>query len=151
MADRLMRAGMLVAMALLAAMQPATADVLIDPTRPPDGIAAVAGNGAAYPGDAAKMQPVSRGLQMVIISDIRRAAVIDGRTVELGGKYGDAKLIEVNEGGIVLQGKQGRRVLKLFPKVKMTKAEMKIELPVAESAPAVVNTEHKASGQEEGQ
>lgn len=129
----------------------ACAEVLLDPTRPPDGIAGSAGDGAAYTGYAVKSQPVTRGLQMVIVSSSRRAAVIDGRTVELGGKYGEASLIEVNEDGVVLQGKQGRRVLKLYPNVKMTKAEMRTELPVAQSASAVIDTEHKAAAQEEGQ
>ena len=90
------------------------AEELTDPTRPPLSIAAptVAG-GAEAP-------PTPAGLQSIIISKTRRAAIIDGETVELGGKHGDAKLIEVNEGGVVLRGAQGRQVMTLFPDVKIT-------------------------------
>jgi len=86
---------------------------LVDPTRPPPDIAAP----VVAAGGAAERQPA--GLQSVIISSTRRAAIIGGETVELGGKYGDAKLIEVNEGNVVLRGAQGRQVLTLFPDVKM--------------------------------
>ena len=51
----------------------------------------------------------------------RRAAIINGHTVELGEKYGDARLVEVNERGVVLRGKQGLRVMQLFPGVDMKK------------------------------
>ena len=92
----------------------ASAAELPDPTRPPTGLFA--------PLDAvgAEAAPVPAGLQSIIISRTRRAAIIDGETVELGGKHGDAKLIEVNEGGVVLRGAQGRQVLTLFPDVKIT-------------------------------
>ncbi|MBI4937713.1 MAG: hypothetical protein HY846_05780 [Nitrosomonadales bacterium] len=35
----------------------------------------------------------------------------------LGSKVGDAKLVEISESGVVLQGPHGRRVLALFPEV----------------------------------
>lgn len=94
----------------------AVAEELPDPTRPPSSIVAPAGAGAAT-----GTSP-SPALQSIIISKSRRAAIIDGETVELGGKYGDAKLIEVNEGGIVLRGAQGRQVMTLFPGVEMKMA-----------------------------
>jgi len=91
----------------------AVAEELSDPTRPPSLAAPV-----AVPADgAAANQPAV--LQSIIISKTRRAAIIGGETVELGGKYGDAKLIEVNEGNVVLHGAQGRQVMTLFPDVKM--------------------------------
>ena len=96
----------------------AVAEELSDPTRPPAIIAAPVAVGA--PADD---QPA--GLQSIIISKSRRAAIIDGETVELGDKHGDNKLIEVNEGNVVLQGAQGRQVLTLFPDVKITKKEIK--------------------------
>ena len=98
----------------------ATAEELPDPTRPPAELAA--------PADKAAIQPA--GLQSIIISETRRAAIIDGKTVELGGKYGDTKLIEVNEGNVVLRGAQGRQVMTLFPDVRMTgKQEIKQQSP----------------------
>ena len=90
------------------------AEELPDPTRPPAIIAmpVIAASGVA------DNQPAR--LQSIIISKTRRAAIIDGETVELGGKHGDAKLIEVNEGSIVLLSAEGRQVMALFPDVKMT-------------------------------
>ena len=102
------------------------AEELPDPTRPPVIIAipVIAGSGVA------DNQPT--GLRSIIISKTRRAAIIDGETVELGGKHGDTKLVEVNEGSVTLQSAQGRQVLTLFPDVKMTgKKEVKAKLQPA--------------------
>lgn len=112
--------------ALFALMLPmcAFAEDLPDPTRPPAAIMIPDGMGA--------IEETPSGLQSVIISNKRRAAIIDGETVELGEKHGDARLIEVNETGVVLRGAQGRQVLTLFPGVKMTsKEETKAKPPVA--------------------
>ena len=98
------------------------AEELPDPTRPPAIIAmpAIAESGA---GDSQLT-----GLRSIIISKTRRAAIIDGKLVELGGKHGDAKLVEVNEGSVILRGAQGRQVMTLFPDVKITgKQETKIK------------------------
>ena len=96
----------------------ATAEDLPDPTRLPASIAApVAASGA---------EAAPAGLQSIIISKTRRAAIIDGETVELGGKHGDARLVAVNESNVVLKGAQERRVLSLFPDVKWaSKKEVK--------------------------
>lgn len=87
------------------------AQELRDPTRPAVevGMPVAEGQGSAAP---------SSGLQSIFISPGRRAAIINGKTVELGAKYGEDKLIEVNERGVVLQGKQGRQSLALFPGVQ---------------------------------
>lgn len=90
----------------------AAAQTLTDPTRPPPEINAPQAQASA---------PKESGLQSVIISPARRAAIINGQTIELGGKLGDAKLLEVNESGVVLQGPQGRRALALFPEVDLRK------------------------------
>ena|SRR3989338_8696291 len=96
------------------------AEEMTDPTRPP---AILAGPGAVSGQWATASRP--SGLQSTIISKSRRAAIIDGKTVELGEKHGDARLTEVNEGSVVLQGTRTRRVLTLFPNVKITKNEIK--------------------------
>lgn len=114
MADRLT---CLVVAVLFSAI--AVAEELPDPTRPPASTAAPVAEKA---GGATENQP--SGLHSIIISKARRAAIIDGETVELGGKHGDAKLIEVNEGSVVLQGAQGRQVITLFPDVKMTSVKI---------------------------
>jgi hypothetical protein len=95
---------------------------LPDPTRPSMLIdIPVAASGVA--------DSPSIGLQSIIISSKRRAAIINGETVELGNKQGDARLIEVNEGNVVLQDAQGRQVLSLFPDVKIE--HVKLKLPVS--------------------
>ena len=111
------------------------AEDLPDPTRPPANlfvpssaggvgagsgadsvISAVAGRGAT--------QYRSSGLHTIIISESRRAAIIDGQTVELGGQHGNAQLVEVNEGNVVLQRAQSRQVLTLFPDVKVARKDL---------------------------
>ena len=62
-------------------------------------------------------------MQSIIISPQYRAAIINGETVSLGGKYGDSRLVEVRENSVVLQNAQGRRVMELFPKVSIKKNE----------------------------
>ncbi|OGQ50937.1 MAG: hypothetical protein A3J24_11250, partial [Deltaproteobacteria bacterium RIFCSPLOWO2_02_FULL_53_8] len=96
---------------------------LIDPTRPPAII--------TIPATAIAGGPPS-GLQSIIISKKRRAAIIDGETVELRGKHGDATLIEVSETGVVLQGAQGRQVLTLFPDVKIMQKESQVSPKLSE-------------------
>ncbi|KAF0206190.1 MAG: hypothetical protein FD173_350 [Gallionellaceae bacterium] len=115
--NRFLIAGWLLCLAL-----PAHAigiELLSDPTRPAIGISPAS---EAATGDTTQL-PVKEGLQSVIISPQHRAAVINGITVELGGKVGDATLVEVRESSVVLQGAQGRRVLELFPGVRLKKAE----------------------------
>ncbi len=127
MADRLITCRALLLLSAFQAVS-AFAEDLSDPTRPPAMIAvpeAVTGQGA----DAGQ----TSGLRSIIISRTRRAAIIDGETVELGKKHGDARLIEVNEGSVVLRGAQGRQVLTLFPDVKMTKKVIKTKAPLPAS------------------
>ncbi len=111
--------------ALLLGVAPAAATVaetLPDPTRPPPEIAGPPGGGGGVPGQAAP--PASAGLQVVIIGPRRRAAIIDGHTVEVGQKYGGATLVEVREGTAILRDAHGRqRVLSMFPTVGITRQE----------------------------
>jgi len=102
---------------LSVAIGPLSAAGLPDPTRPPAFITGAAVNIAASKGTTASG---SKGLKSTIISKSRRAAIIDGVTVELWAKHGNAQLIEVNEGSVVLMAGKKRRVLTLFPSVKIT-------------------------------
>lgn len=86
------------------------AEELADPTRPP----------ASTPAAQGAAVEKTMSLQSVIIAKNRRAAIIDGQNVELGGRILDAKLIEVNSACVVLRTAQGRQVLKLFPDVAIT-------------------------------
>lgn len=114
MAASLMKyCGSFALMLLCVAPLAALGQALSDPTRPPPGL----NNAAPTPGLATS--PAVRGLQSVIISATHCAAIIDGKTVELGEKHGAERLIEVSERGVVLQGEHGRRELTLFPAVAM--------------------------------
>jgi len=125
------RAGVLCCMSAM--FVPLHAENLPDPTRPPGSVMAT--------GTRADRVAANRpsGLRSIIISDTRRAAIIDGKIVELGGMHGNARLVEVNEGSVVLQRSKSRRVLTLFPGVKITRklvsdgGSVKMEAPNNES------------------
>lgn len=104
------------------------AEELVDPTRPPASIAA--------PVAEADVVIPPAGLQSIIISKKRRAAIIDGQTVELGGRVGEAKLIEVNTASVVLRTKQGSQVLKLFPDVIITSSKSNVPAAQIHKKPA---------------
>ena len=112
---------MLLAVLLLSAPQIAAAEPLPDPTRPAIDLTSSGTGGVA---DVVPDDAVPRGLQSIIISPQYRAAIINGETVSMGGKYGDSRLVEVRENSVVLQNAQGRRVLELFPKVNIRKNEV---------------------------
>jgi hypothetical protein len=94
----------------------AQAQTLGDPTRPPAGQRA-GGAGGRPAGDSAG--PV---LEAIIISDTSRAAIISGEHVILGGKIGQARLVQVSEAAVVLLTGDSRRTLKLFPGVNKSAA-----------------------------
>lgn len=98
----------------------ALAQVLPDPTRPPLEIGD--GSGGVY---AHAAPAVRKGLLSVVMSPSRCAAIIDGKTIALGEKYGDATIVEITARGVVLQGAHGRRNMELFPGValKVTAAQ----------------------------
>lgn len=114
--DLILRAGLAAALALSAATasgqeRAQTAiDSLADPTRPP---AFMPGGGAD--GSLAPAGPV---LQSVLISAGRKSAIISGERVELGEKFGETRLTRLTETEAVLEGPQGRTVLRLVPKVE---------------------------------
>jgi hypothetical protein len=80
-----------------------------DPTRPP-----FSGRAAA-----ADESPVAGPeLESVLLSATRNVAVISGRTVPLGGKFGDATLTRITETGVELRNGSQVEVLRLFPRVR---------------------------------
>ena len=101
----------------------ASAQITTDPTRPPAGLAAEAPRGAV----------AGNQLQSVMISPTRRAAIINGVVVELGGKYGDSVLTKVAEDEVVLESGSSRQVLKLHPGVDK-KIEVVQAVPIAPAA-----------------
>jgi MSHA biogenesis protein MshK len=81
--------------------------VLIDPTRPPNvRPAAERGEGGAA---------AAPRLHSILISPQRRMAVIDGRTVPLGGKVDEATLVQVSETQVTLREGGKLKVLELYP------------------------------------
>jgi MSHA biogenesis protein MshK len=102
LAGRVSAAALGAGMAILSHM--ALAEILADPTQPA---------GAGMRGGA----PTGPVLQSVLISPGRRLAVIDGQTVQLGGKFGSATVVSITEVGVVLKDQEGTRQLRLFPRV----------------------------------
>ena len=86
---------------------------LNDPTRPPREI--LGGADAGEP--AANLSPA----QVVIISTDRRQATINGRTVSLGGRYGNATLVRISDEEIVLQRPEATETIKLYSSVQRKK------------------------------
>ena len=91
----------------------APAQGLVDPTRPPQ----AAEGGAASGADAAAP---STQLQSVLISSGRRVAVINGKPVAVGERYGEARVARITETEVVLRTGDQIEVLKLFPGVEKT-------------------------------
>lgn len=146
MAASMMR--VLMAGSVLCAAVPAQAlESLPDPTLPAREIYAPGARSSAH---AAAAMPEE--LKSIVISPRRRAALINGVTVELGGKIGDATLVEVHDSSVVLLGPQGKRVLELFPGVRLSKdAALRKEQPIPlKQQEASGNKPNDAQGAEVG-
>lgn len=103
------------AAALLAAL-PVRAQVLADPTMPPPEARQAQGMAPA---------PVSKGpqLQSVLVgSNGRQVAVIDGQTVRRGEKVNGALLVKVDKNHAVLRRGAQTQVLTLYPDSAQDKA-----------------------------
>lgn len=92
------------------------AQALSDPTRPALEMKADEGGEGAIAGNAASN---TAGLQSIVRRNKGKpAALINGEYVELNGRVGDARLIEVGEDFVVLRGPGGKEVLRLTPGVE---------------------------------
>ena len=101
-----------VALAVLLGAPRSLAQGLSDPTRPPREIL----GGGAY-----DSEPPHSPAQVVIISKDRRQATINGRTVSLGGRYGNATLVRISDEELVLQRADATEVIKLYSSVHRRK------------------------------
>jgi len=90
------------------AAQCASAQALTDPTRPPNVVQGEQG---------VESEPRTE-LQSVLISRGRRLAIINGETVALGGKLGDAKVTKISETEVELTYPDRKEVLKLLDGVE---------------------------------
>ena len=96
----------------------AATESLPDPTRPPASLSLGQQDVTTFSG------PV---LQSVMISTGRKLAIISGQTVKLGEKYGNAHVIKITEGEVVLQTGKDLQVLKLFPNVEKLPASSRAD------------------------
>jgi MSHA biogenesis protein MshK len=87
---------------------------LSDPTRPPPEI--LGGSADGYE-PAASSSPA----QVVIISKDRRQVTINGRTVSLGERYGNATVVRITDEEIVLQRPEATETIKLYSSVQRRK------------------------------
>lgn len=119
MADRMMprilglafaAAGLLATGAQAQAQTPTAAQgaALHDPMRPPS---------AAASGGLQEDAPAGRQLQSVLLSGGRKLAIIDGSTVPLGGRVGEARLVHIGETAVTLKTGSETEVLKLYPAI----------------------------------
>ena len=89
-----------------------------DPTRPPD---AVTTSEAAV----GTVAPAASGVQTVILRTAgKSAAVINGQYVEVGGKLGDKRVLEISESEVVLKGESGREIIKMTPAIEKMPIKM---------------------------
>jgi len=107
MADRVTPAAALVLAAAFACA--AHAAPFADPTRPPDAVEPVEGRDAGASGPR---------LESILIAPNRRLAVISGQTVQLGGRFGEARVVRITESEVVLRSGDQLETLKLFPGVE---------------------------------
>jgi len=84
------------------------AQVVPDPTRPP-AIMPGAGHAETAPAQAPQLQSVLLG------PGRRPAAVINGELVMVGGRFGQGRLVRLDERHAVLQGTEGQTTLLLTP------------------------------------
>ena len=82
----------------------AVTEVLQDPTRPPTSIEGTAPAASSGP-----------ALQSVLVSPGRTIAIISGRTVKLGDRFGDAVVMKITESEVLLRSGKQVQTLKLFP------------------------------------
>ena len=98
----------LTALACLALAQPAAAQALLDPTRPPPGMDRIAPELAAAD-DAPRLQSVLIARH----AGGRHVAVIDGETVRLGESFKGARVARVSVNEVVLVRGAERQVLRM--------------------------------------
>ncbi len=98
----------LLGISLLLLINMAAAEILPDPTRPPESL-------IVAPAGSALTPPL---LQSVFISPNHKSATIGGEVVMLGENFKGAKLIKLSETEIWLKTGESVQVLKLVPAVE---------------------------------
>ena len=96
-------------LAMGAASPVATQSAPPDPMRPPSFVHVAPADSLAAPTGASVLQTI------ILRRKGKPLAVINGETVELGGRIGDARLVKLSDNEAVLQGPRGRESLRLTP------------------------------------
>lgn len=99
-----MRGPLFLALLLAGAAQ---AQTLVDPMRPATG-----GYGETEVAAARAAGPV---LEQIVLGDGRKFAVINGRRVELGEKFGGSTVVQIGPDQVTLRG-DTTQVLRMFPR-----------------------------------
>ena len=97
----------------MAVLGPTQAESLLDPTRPALGATASSAGETSGPSTSGGPQ-----LQAIRSQAGVRSAMIDGQSVRIGAKVGDAVVTRIDEDRVWLRGSGGVRELKLFPEVE---------------------------------
>jgi len=115
----------IVAFAAIAGAGAAIAEPLADPTRPP------------LMRETASAERGATGLilQSVLIAPGRSEAIISGRTVRLGEKFGDARLVRIAESEVTLRNGSEVQTLKLFPDIEKRPVEKRLTQSRADAKP----------------
>lgn len=108
-------AAMPLALVLCALAGSASAQVLADPTRPPN-LTRLSADGEIAP-------PSGPVLQSIVLSPLRRLALINGKLASIGDRVGAATLVAIEIDSVRLREGAGTRVLKLLPEVGKRDAE----------------------------
>ena len=92
---------------VLAMSGAASAEVLVDPTRPPNAMISA----------EARMSAESTGpvLQSVLVSRGRKIAIISGKEVRENDKFNGARVVRISDTEVVLRSGKQVQTLKLFP------------------------------------
>jgi MSHA biogenesis protein MshK len=110
----------LAAAACIAVALPSIAQALVDPTRPPNALGTPAAPGVAAPADTV---PSASVLQSILLSPHRRLAWIDGRSVEVGDRVGEASVVAIEVDSVKLRGDDGAlTVMRLMPDVQISRS-----------------------------
>jgi hypothetical protein len=94
------------ALLLLASLTPSAWGDMTDPTRPPPGFSVQGTVQVAEP-------PLL--VTSVFLMDKRPYALVDGVTVRVGDRLGDGRVNRIEEQGVWLKTRAGKRLLKLVP------------------------------------
>lgn len=123
MAARLKTLRAFAAAALIGHAATGLAAELPDPTRPPPELRAAQSSAQGGVNGASPAVDTGPVLQSVLISPTRKSAIIGGRTVGIGERYGNAQVVSIGEGEVVLKSGNKLRTLRLFPEVEKRKAK----------------------------